>query len=148
MIRSRQDERVHQLRNLISIYNIFQIIIEFDDTTRAWNDWKHGNIIPKSFVHERYILSLVECTKMYTTYEHSGENLDRMIASKPLVIPALIKQIPERNRNCQICRKYHNQLYSCRTCGKVYHQECIKDIGEMKSYHLIKNANHALGFTD
>jgi hypothetical protein len=135
MIRSRinsdKDERVY---------------IEFDDTTRAWNDWKHGNLTQKSSVHERYVVSLVECTKMYMTHNSSLDNSDRSISSGSIDTPSLVKTKPEININCHICRKCQNELYPCRVCGKVYHQQCIKDIGDIKSYHLIKNANNLLGF--
>ncbi|CAF4127331.1 unnamed protein product [Rotaria sordida] len=124
-----------------------QVIIEFDDTTRAWNDWKHGNIIQKSFVHERFTLSLIECTKIYMTHNDSFENIDRSISSEPIDIPSLVRTPPEIKINCHICRKYQGQLYPCRICGKVYHQQCIKDIGDTKSYHLIKNAINIIGIT-
>ncbi len=105
---------------------------------------KYGNIIQKSFVHERYIVSLSECTKMYTIHNNSFENLD----PGPIDIPSLVKIAPEININCHICQKCQGQLYPCRICGKVYHQQCIKDIGDIKSYHLIKNANNLIGFLD
>ncbi|CAF4342668.1 unnamed protein product, partial [Adineta steineri] len=116
-------------------------------TTRDWNDWKHGNIIHKSPVHERYIISLSECTKMYMTHNNSLENSDQSISTESIEIPSLIRIKPEIQLNCYICHSYQNQLYPCRTCGNVYHQQCIKDIGNIKSYHLIKNATNLIGWS-
>ncbi|CAF3804719.1 unnamed protein product [Rotaria sp. Silwood1] len=124
-----------------------RVIIEFDDTTRAWNDLKHGNIIQKSFVHERFTISLIECTKIYMTHNGSFENMNRSISSETIDIPSLVTTLPEININCHICRKYQGQLYPCRICGKVYHQQCIKDMGDTKSYHLIKNATNNFGWS-
>lgn len=116
--------------------------IEFNDTTRAWNDWKHGNIIPNSSVRERYNLSLIECTKMYGNYNPT----DRIFTSRSsLDVPDLVKNAPERNDHCHICRKSRDQLYPCRICGKVYHQQCVQDIGETKSSQWIKSAHHLIG---
>jgi len=77
------------------------------------------------------------------THNSSLDNSDR---SGSIDTPSLVKTKPEININCHICRKYQSELYPCRICGKVYHQQCIKDIGDIKSYHLIKNANNLLGF--
>ncbi len=85
---------------------------------------------------------------MYTAHNSSFENPDRLISSGPIDIPSLVKTAPSVDTNCHICRKYQGQLYLCRICGKVYHQQCIKDIGDTKSYHLIKNANNLIGFID
>ncbi|CAF0714356.1 unnamed protein product [Adineta steineri] len=135
------------IRSRISHSKDEQIIIEFDDTTRAWNDWKHGNIIHKSPIHERYIISLSECTKMYMTHNNSVENFDQSISTESIEIPSLVKIKPEIQSNCYICHSYQNQLYPCRICGNVYHQQCIKDIGNIKSYHLIKNATNLIGWS-
>ena len=117
--------------------------IEFDDTTRAWNDWKHGNITnQKSFVHEQYTISLGEYTKLYKT---SSENSEQILSSKNVDVPPLVKTPPGINISCHICHKYQGQLYPCRTCGKVYHQQCIKDIGHIQSYYLIKNSTNIIG---
>jgi hypothetical protein len=78
---------------------------------------------------------------MYNTYNSSLKDSDQMISS----VPSLVRIEPERAQNCHICRKYQGQLYPCRVCGKVYHQQCIKDMGNTKSYHLIKNT---IGFLD
>ena len=61
-------------------------------------------------------------------------------------IPSLVKTAPQIEINCHVCRKYQGSLYACRICGKVYHQQCIKDIGDRKSYHLIKDATSLIGF--
>ncbi len=81
---------------------------------------------------------------MYTTYNNLKENSDQIISSEMFDIPSLVRIAPEKNRNCHICQKYHGQLYPCRICEKVYHQQCIKDIGNTRSYHLIK---HTIGFS-
>lgn len=120
----------------------FNLSIEFDDTTRAWNDWKHGNVIPYSSVHERYTLSLMECTKMYS----NSHSTDRIFTSRSLLdVPDLVKIPPERNGHCHICRKSRDQLYPCRICGQVYHQQCLQDIGENKSSQWVKNAHNLIG---
>ncbi|CAF1083646.1 unnamed protein product [Rotaria sordida] len=81
------------------------------------------------------------------THNDSFENIDRSISSEPIDIPSLVRTPPEIKINCHICRKYQGQLYPCRICGKVYHQQCIKDIGDTKSYHLIKNAINIIGWS-
>jgi hypothetical protein len=103
-------------------------------------------MIQKSFVHERFVVSLEECTKMYLSHNESFQNPDRFISSGPIDIPPLVHIPPEIDLNCHICRKYQGQLYPCRVCGKVYHQPCMKDMGDMKSYHLIKHATSLIGF--
>jgi hypothetical protein len=62
-------------------------------------------------------------------------------------IPSLVKTSPEIDLNCYVCLKYQGQLYPCRICGKVYHQQCIKDMGEIKSFNLIKNSKNLTGFS-
>ncbi|CAF3270711.1 unnamed protein product [Rotaria sp. Silwood2] len=81
------------------------------------------------------------------THNDSFENTDRSISSGTIDIPSLVTTLPEININCHICHKYQGQLYPCRICGKVYHQQCIKDIGDAKSYHLIKNATNIIGWS-
>ena len=83
---------------------------------------------------------------MYISHNGSFENPDRFLSSEPIDIPSLVHTAPELSLNCHICRKYQGQLYPCRICGKVYHQQCIKDIGDIRSYHLIKNATRLIGF--
>ena len=113
--------------------------IEFDDTTRAWNDWKHGTDISNPSIHERYTLSLTECTNMYNAY-------NPLFASRTLFdIPDLVRNAPERSKYCHVCRKSRDPVYPCRICGKVYHEQCVKDIGERKSSQWIRNAHHLIG---
>ncbi|CAF4588806.1 unnamed protein product [Rotaria socialis] len=119
-------------------------IIEFDDTTRAWNDWKYGNVIQNSIVHEKFSISLVECTKLYMAHSDVCEHMDRATSFGTVDIPSLVTEAPEISIHCHVCRKYQGQLYPCRTCGKVYHQKCIKDIGEIKSFHSMENATHKI----
>lgn len=113
--------------------------IEFDDTTRAWNDWKHGTDISNPFVHERYTLSLTECTNMYHVYNTS----DHLFTS--FDIPDLVRNAPESSKSCHVCRKARDQLYPCRICGKAYHERCVQDMGERQSSQWIKNAHQLIG---
>jgi hypothetical protein len=84
---------------------------------------------------------------MYMTYNHSFENPDRLITSEPIDMPSLVRTAPEIDINCHVCLKYQGHLYPCRICGRVYHQQCIKDtIADTNSYHLIKNATNLIGF--
>ncbi|CAF1187331.1 unnamed protein product [Adineta ricciae] len=122
-----------------------RIIIEFDDTIRAWNDWKHGNTNKKSSISERYVISLVECTEMYMM--HTPSLNDHSMPFEPISVPSMVHTLPEISQLCHLCHKYQGQLYPCRICGKVYHQQCIKDMGNIKSYHSIKNALNLIGWS-
>lgn len=125
-----------------------QFIIEYEDTTRAWHDWKYGNVIQKPIVKEQFSISLVECTKFYMTHIDSFENIHQTISSEAIDIPSIVTKLPETDTHCHICQKSQSQLYPCRTCGKVYHQQCIKDIGEIRSFNIIKEATHKIGIFD
>lgn len=112
-----------------------QAIIEYDDTTNAWNEWKHANIVSKIVQHERFILSLNECTKTYSTYKNDFHRIDTNN------IPQFVKQMPVIDVHCNVCRKMYGHLYPCRICGKVYHQQCLK----IKDCQSIKNSMQSIG---
>ena len=72
---------------------------------------------------------------------------DRSKTIETFDVPPLIHESPEIGQLCSICRRFQGQIYPCRICGKVYHQQCIRDLGQNKSAQLMKTTTNFIGET-